>query len=263
MMTMIFFDSHAHYDDKRFKEDKAELLSLMPQNKVGYIVNAAADMTSSNEGIRLAEKYPFIYTAVGVHPHNVDHLDKDNGGKAVLDRLEQLTKNPKVVAIGEIGLDYYYEHSPREVQRIWFNRQMELAKKVELPIIVHSRDAAQETFDMIQASGLKSGVIHCFSGSAEMAKEYIKLGFYIGIGGTLTFNNARKTVEVIEQIPLASVLIETDAPYLTPVPHRGKRNDSTYLIHVAEKIAQIKNISLEEVARITTHNAKDLFAITK
>ena len=178
----MFFESHAHYDDKRFNKDRHEVLSQMPENKVAYIVNAGADMTSSNEGIELAEKYPFIYAGVGVHPHSVDKLEKANDGKAVLGALEALAKNPKVVAIGEIGLDYYYEHSPREVQRIWFQRQMELAGKLDLPIIVHSRDASQETFDMVKESGLKRGVVHCFSGSAEMAEEYVKLGFLIEIG---------------------------------------------------------------------------------
>lgn len=259
----MFFDSHAHYDDDRFNEDRHELLSAMPQNKVDYIVNAAADIVSSNEGIQLSEEYSFVYAGVGVHPHSVEELDASNEGSATLEHLEELSRHPKVVAIGEIGLDYYYEHSPRKIQKIWFKRQMELAKKVDLPIIVHSRDAAQETFDMISQSGLRKGVIHCFSGSAEMAQEYIKLGFYIGVGGTITFKNARRSVEVVEEIPIESIVIETDCPYLTPMPHRGKRNDSTYLIHIAEKIAEVKNISIEEVARITSKNAKDLFGITK
>lgn len=257
----MFFDSHAHYDDARFNEDRHQILGAMPENRVDYIVNAAADIASSNEGIQLSEKYSFIYAGVGVHPHSVEELDTSNEGSVTLEILETLSKHPKVVAIGEIGLDYYYEHSPRETQKIWFKRQMELAKKVDLPIIVHSRDAAQETFEMISDSGLNKGVIHCFSGSAEMAQEYIKLGFYIGVGGTITFKNARRSVEVVEQIPLESIVIETDCPYLTPVPHRGKRNDSTYLVHIAEKIAEIKNISIEEVARITSKNAKDLFGI--
>ncbi len=257
----MFFDSHAHYDDDRFNEDRHELLSAMPQNKVNYIVNAAADINSSNEGVRLSEEYNFIYAGVGVHPHSVEELDETNQGKATLDYLEELVNHPKVVAIGEIGLDYYYEHSPRKVQRIWFQRQMELAEKVNLPIIVHSRDAAKETFDMIRESGLNKGVIHCFSGSAEMALEYIKMGFYIGVGGTITFNNARRSVEVVEQIPLESIVIETDCPYLTPMPHRGKRNDSTYLSHIAQKIADIKNITIDEVAKVTTNNAKKLFNI--
>lgn len=259
----MFFDSHAHYDDKRFDEDRDRLLSEMPENKVDYIVNAAADITSSNEGIELASKYPFIYTAVGVHPHSVDELKKEDAGQEVLGILEDLANKPKVVAIGEIGLDYYYEHSPREIQRIWFDRQMALAKKMDLPIIIHSRDAAKETFDMIKASGVKKGVIHCYSGSAEMAMEYTRMGFYIGIGGTVTFKNARRPVEVVEAIPLESIVIETDSPYLTPVPHRGKRNDSTYLSHVAQKIAEIKDISIEEVARVTMENAKSLFRIEK
>lgn len=259
----MFFDSHAHYDDDRFDEDRHELLRAMPKNKVDYIVNAAADISSSNEGIQLSEAYSFIYAGVGVHPHSVEELDASNEGRLILEHLEELSRHPKVVAIGEIGLDYYYEHSPREIQKIWFKRQMELAKKVDLPIIVHSRDAVQETFDMISQSGLSKGVIHCFSGSAEMAQEYIKLGFYIGVGGTLTFKNARRSVEVVEQIPMESIVIETDCPYLTPMPHRGKRNDSTYLVHIAEKIAEIKNISIEEVARITSKNAKGLFNIAK
>ncbi|HHX62772.1 MAG TPA: TatD family hydrolase [Epulopiscium sp.] len=259
----MFFDSHAHYDDNRFNEDRDELLSSMKKNKVDYIVNAAADIVSSNEGIQLAEQYSFIYAGVGVHPHSVAELDETDQGKTTLELLEQLTKHPKVVAIGEIGLDYYYEHSPKEVQRIWFRRQMELAKKVDLPIIVHSREASQETFDMIRESGMSKGVIHCFSGSAQMAQEYIQLGFYIGVGGTITFNNARKSVEVVEQIPLESIVIETDCPYLTPMPYRGKRNDSTYLAHIAQKIADIKNVSIEEVARMTSKNAKELFAIKR
>lgn len=252
----MFFDSHAHYDDKRFDEDRHELLVSMSKNDVDYIVNAAADIASSYEGIGLAEKYPSLYTAVGVHPHNVDGLKKD-----AIETLESLSQHPKVVAIGEIGLDYYYDHSPRDIQKIWFKHQMDLAKKLELPIIVHSREAAAETFDMIQQSGLKHGVIHCYSGSAEMAKEYIKLGFYIGIGGTVTFKNARRSVEVVEQIPLESIVIETDCPYLTPMPHRGKRNDSTYLKYIAQKIGDIKDISIEKVADVTTKNAKALYRL--
>lgn len=258
----MFFDSHAHYDNPRFNKDRHEILSKMPENKVDYIVNAAADIASSNEGIQLAQEYPFLYAAVGVHPHNVDALKKQDEGREVLETLEKLAKQPKVVAIGEMGLDYYYEHSPREVQRVWFTRQMELAKHLELPIIVHSRDAAQETFDMVRDSGIRKGVVHCYSGSAQMAKAYVKMGFYIGIGGTVTFDNARRPKEVVEAVPLESILIETDCPYLTPVPHRGKRNDSTYLTHIAQKIAQIKNISIEEVAKVTTENAKSLFGIT-
>lgn len=252
----MFFDSHTHYYDKKFDEDREQLLNSMGQHNVSYIVNAGGDIESSKAGIILAQQYPFIYTSVGVHPHDVENLSEDS-----IDVLKELSTHNKVVAIGEIGLDYYYEHSPREIQCIWFKRQMELAKDAALPIIVHSREAAQETFDMIKESGIKSGVIHCFSGSAQMAKEYIKLGFYIGIGGTVTFNNARKTVEVVEEIPLSSIVIETDCPYLTPIPHRGKRNDSTYLPYIAQKIAEIKGVSIEEVGNTTAKNAKKLYNI--
>lgn len=252
----MFFDTHAHYDDKRFNDDLDELLASMSKNNVDYIVNAAADISSARKGIELAKKYPFIYAAVGVHPHNVDRLKED-----AIESLENLSQHSKVVAIGEIGLDYYYEHSPRDIQKIWFKNQMDLAKKLGLPIIVHSRDAAAETFEMVKQSGLKDGVIHCYSGSVEMAKEYTKLGFYIGIGGTVTFKNARKPVEVVREIPLESIVIETDCPYLTPMPHRGKRNDSTYLQYIAQKIADIKGISIEDVARVTSKNAKTLYGI--
>ncbi len=252
----MFFDSHAHYDDKRFNKDRHSLLMSMADNQVDYIVNAGAHIPSSREGIALAEKYSLMYTSVGVHPHNVKDLSED-----AVATLETLSQHPKVVAIGEIGLDYYYDHSPRDVQRMWFQRQMDLAKKLDLPIIVHSREAAQEVFDMVKASGLTDGVIHCYSGSAEMAKKYVKLGFYIGIGGTVTFDNARIVREVAREIPLESIVIETDCPYLSPAPHRGKRNNSTYLKYIAQKIGDIKGISIEEVGQVTTYNAKKLYRI--
>lgn len=251
----MYFDSHAHYDDERFDEDRSQLLELLPQQGVEYVVHAGANIESSKRGIDLAGEYDYIYTSVGVHPHDAEQLREDD-----LEVLRSLAMQPKVVAIGEIGLDYYYDFSPREVQRVWFHKQLELAKELKLPVIIHSRDACQETFDILKESGL-TGVIHCFSGSKELAKEYVKRGFYIGIGGALTFKNARKTVEVVEAIPLTSILIETDAPYLTPVPHRGKRNDSTYLKYVVEKIAEIKGCTVEEVATITMDNAKKLFDI--
>lgn len=253
---MMYFDSHAHYDDERFDEDRVELLTKLPLEGVAYVVNAAASMESSHSSVELANTYEYIYAAVGVHPHEVESMTNKD-----IDTLRELTKKPKVVAIGEIGLDYYYDFSPRELQRQWFNAQLELTKELDLPVVIHSRDACQETFDMIKVSGVKSGVIHCFSGSKELAKEYVKRGFHIGIGGALTFKNARKTVEVVETIPLEYILIETDCPYLTPVPHRGKRNDSSYLGHVVDKIAEIKNISAEEVANVTSNNAKKLFKI--
>ena len=252
----MYFDSHAHYNDERSVEDREQLLELLPQKGVKYVVNAGADMQSSCAGIKLAEKYEYIYATVGVHPHDVEEMTEED-----LERLKELSVHPKVVAIGEIGLDYYYDHSPREKQKEWFKKQLELAKELSLPIVIHSREACQETFDMISESGIKEGVIHCFSGSKEMAKEYIKKGFYIGVGGAVTFKNARKTVEVVEAIPLESIVIETDCPYLTPIPHRGKRNDSSYLEYIAEKIAEIKGIQADEVGQVTLQNAKNLYRI--
>lgn len=254
----MYFDSHAHYNDERFDEDRDQLLKEMHEKGVGYIINVGADMPSSRESIMLAEEHPFVYAVVGVHPHEVDEMTM-----ADLEELEEMTMRPKVVGIGEIGLDFYYNHSTEENQIKWFKMQLELAKKLDLPVSIHSRDACQLTFDTIVASGVKEGVIHCFSGSYELAKEYVKRGFYIGIGGSLTFKNARKTVEVVEHIPLNKLLIETDCPYLTPVPHRGKRNDSSYLTYVIRKIAEIKGITEEEVARVTLENTKKLFRIEK
>lgn len=252
----MYFDSHAHYNDERFNEDRDELLQVIHAQGVQYIINVGADMLSSQESIDLAERYPFVYALVGVHPHEVDHMTLQD-----LETLENMTKHSKVVGIGEIGLDFYYNHSTEENQLKWFKNQLELAKKLDLPVSIHSREACQLTFDTIVASGVKEGVIHCFSGSYELAKEYIKRGFYIGIGGTLTFKNARKSIEVVQHIPLEKILIETDCPYLTPVPHRGKRNDSSYLPYVIEKIAEIKDVTAEEVAYITMENTKRLFKI--
>ena len=252
----MYFDSHAHYDDERFDEDRDELIASIHEKGVEYIVNAAADIPSCHTSLALAHKYPYIYCSIGVHPHDAKTLDNEK-----LQELKKLAQEEKVVAIGEIGLDYYYDSSPREEQREWFKKQLELAKELNLPVIIHSRDACQETFDIIMESGVKEGVIHCFSGSSELAKEYVKRGFYIGVGGSLTFKNAKKAVQVVETIGLENILIETDAPYLTPVPHRGKRNDSSYLEYVVAKIAEIKGVSTEEVSHITCQNAKKLFRI--
>ncbi|MDF2612455.1 MAG: TatD family deoxyribonuclease [Clostridia bacterium] len=252
----MYFDSHAHYDDESFDEDRDELLSGMPQKGVDFIINAAADMASCYKGIELADKYPFIYCSIGVHPHEVKDLEEKH-----IEELRTLVKRDKVVAIGEIGLDYYYDLSPRDDQRKWFKKQLELAKEFDLPVIIHSREASQETFDLVIESGVKEGVIHCFSGSKELAKEYVKRGFYIGIGGSLTFKNAKKTVEVVEEIPIQNILIETDCPYLTPIPFRGKRNDSSYLSYIAQKIAEIKGTDILTVSNITCQSAARLFRI--
>lgn len=252
----MYFDSHAHYNDERFDEDRDTLLNRIHEEGVDYIINIGADMNSSRESVALAHQYPFIYATVGVHPHDVGSMTDED-----LETLEEMARLPKVVGIGEIGLDYYYNLSSPEDQIKWFKLQLELAKKLNLPVSIHSREASQLTFDIIKESGVKEGVIHCFSGSRELAIEYVKRGFYIGVGGSLTFKNARKTVEVVESIPLDKILIETDCPYLTPVPHRGKRNDSSYLPFVVDKIAEIKGITADEVCRITLNNAKQLFRI--
>ncbi len=252
----MYFDSHAHYNDEAFDLDRETLLTAIHDKNTDYIVNAGADIATSLKGIEYSKEYPFIYAAVGVHPHDVGEMTEED-----LQHLKEMAQEAKVVAIGEIGLDYYYNHSEPEKQIYWFKKQLELAKTLDLPVIIHSREACQATFDIICESGVKEGVIHCFSGSKELAKEYVKRGFYIGVGGSLTFKNARKTVEVVEAIPLESIVIETDAPYLTPVPHRGKRNDSSYLEHVVDKIAEIKQVNHEEVAATTQANAKKLFRI--
>ena len=256
----MFFESHAHYDDKRFDIDREEILSKLEQNGIDYVVNVGADIKSSKESVIFSKKYSYIYSAVGVHPHYVDKMKESD-----LEILETLCKEEKVIAIGEIGLDFYYDNSPREKQRIWFARQLNLAKKLNLPVVIHSREASQEVFDTLKETSLSdrdgagAGVIHCYSESLEMAKEYIKQGYYIGIGGVITFKNAKKLVNVVENIPLESILLETDCPYLSPIPNRGERNDSTNLKYIAKAISEIKNIPLKEVARITTKNAIKLF----
>ena len=250
----MYFESHAHYDDERFDEDRDTLLASFPAEGIETVVNASSDIKSSKASIALSEKYPFFYAAVGVHPHEVENITE-----ADIDELRELSKHPKVVAIGEIGLDYYYDLSPRDLQRHWFKRQLELADELKMPVIIHSRDAAQECFDIIKNSNVRNGVIHCYSGSAEMAEEYIKMGFYIGVGGSLTFKNNKKGVETVERIPIEKILIETDSPYLAPVPCRGKRNDSRLLKYVVEKISQIKNIPENDICNITKNNAQNLF----
>ena len=250
----MYFESHAHYDDERFDEDRDTLLASFPAEGIETVVNASSDIKSSKASIALSEKYPFFYAAVGVHPHEVENITE-----ADIDELRELSKHPKVVAIGEIGLDYYYDLSPRDLQRHWFKRQLELADELKMPVIIHSRDAAQECFDIIKNSNVRNGVIHCYSGSAEMAEEYIKMGFYIGAGGSLTFKNNKKGVETVERIPIEKILIETDSPYLAPVPYRGKRNDSRLLKYVVERISQIKNIPENDICNITKNNAQNLF----
>lgn len=254
----MLFDTHAHLDDDRFDKDRDEVISQCKQDGVKLILNAGSNIETSVKAIALSKKYEFIYAAVGVHPHDAAEMDEETAGV-----LAALAGNRKVRAIGEIGLDYHYDLSPRDVQKQRFIEQIDLARQLKLPIIVHDREAHGDVMDIFKKTRIKEvgGVLHSFSGSAEMALECIKLGLYISISGPVTFENARKTVEAVKQVPLDMLLIETDSPYLTPVPHRGKRNYPGYVRFVAEKIAEIKGISFEEVARQTLENGKRLFGI--
>lgn len=255
----MLFDTHAHYDDSKFDKDRYEVIEKVHKSGVSYILNAACNISSSIDCIALAQEFDFLYAAVGVHPHNVSDLN-DN----TISTLADFANDSKVVAIGEIGLDYYYDNSPREIQKHWFARQIALARSMKLPIIVHDRDAHEDTMNTIKMEGAKSvgGVLHCYSGSVEMAREVLNNNFYISFGGAITFKNAVKSIEVAKYVPNDRVLIETDCPYLTPEPFRGKRNDSGMVRLIAEKIAQIKGLSFEEIADITTKNAKELFKIS-
>ena len=254
----MFIDSHSHLDDERFNQDRDILIKSLKENKVDLAINIGADLETSINSVKLADQYDPIYATIGVHPHSASEVTEET-----LNQFREMAKNDKVVAIGEIGLDFYYDNSPRDLQRKWFKEQLKLAKELNLPVVIHSRDATKETFDTIKEAqdGTLRGVMHCFSGSVEMAIEYMKLDFYISIGGPVTFKNARVVREVAEAVPLDKLLIETDCPYLTPEPYRGKRNEPMLIKYVAEKIAQIKNITVEELASHTSRNTKDLFKI--
>ncbi len=264
----MIFDTHAHYDDEDFDTDREELLESLSEAGVGLVVNVGADMESSAATIALTRKYPFVYGAVGVHPSDVSELDEE-----AFMLLSSYCDEEKIVAVGEIGLDYYWDKSEREVQKEWFARQLVLADMKNLPVIIHSREAAADTLAVLRAEKRRreelhggerkfEGVMHCFSYSAEIAQEVVNMGFYLGIGGVVTFKNAKKLVEVVESIDLEHIVLETDCPYLAPVPYRAKRNSSLYLPYVAEKIAEIKGISKEEVIEVTTANALRLYRIS-
>lgn len=254
------FETHAHFDDEKFDVDREELLASLPANNIDYVVNVGASIETTKKTIELSKKYDFIYAAVGVHPSDISDLNEDT-----FFWLREQTKYEKTVAVGEIGLDYYWDKEPevQKNQRYWFKRQLELAREVNLPVIIHSRDAAKDTLDIMSEmkAGEIGGVVHCFSYSKEMALEYVKMGMYIGVGGVVTFKNAKKLKEAVEAIPMESILLETDCPYLTPEPNRGKRNSSLYLPYVVKEIANIKGISEEEVINITTQNAKKMYNI--
>lgn len=255
----MIFETHAHYDDKAFDEDRGNLLSELYQNGITTIINVSSDLASIKRTLSLAEKYPYIYGAVGVHPSDSGELTEET-----FLELTKACQHEKVVAVGEIGLDYYWQEPEKEIQKKWFERQLLLAQEVSLPVIIHSREAAKDTLDMMRAlhAEKSGGVIHCFSYSKEMAAEFLKLDYYFGIGGVVTFQNAKKLREAVAYIPIDKLLLETDSPYLAPVPNRGKRNNSGNIPYIAQEIAQIKGVSYEEIIAATRQNSERLFGVS-
>ena len=253
----MIFDTHAHYDSEQFNEDREELLCSMEEQGVGTIVNVCASYASCERVTNMVQKYPFMYAAVGIHPDHVGSLNEETFAK-----MKELFSRDKVIAVGEIGLDYYWDNESHDLQKKWFIRQLELARELDLPVLIHSRDAAADTMEIMKAhaEGL-NGVIHCYSYSREMAQEYVKMGFYIGVGGVVTFKNGRKLKETVAEIPLESIVLETDCPYLAPEPYRGKRNHSAYIRYVAETSAEIKGVTYEEVVAQTEENARKMYRL--
>lgn len=252
----MYFDTHAHFTDEAFDADRDEIIQAVHESGVALIMNASCDYGSCIKSLELADKYPFVYASVGWHPHDAKTFNDESENM-----IRQWCKLPKVRAIGEIGLDFYYDLSERDVQREVFIRQMELASELNMPVVIHDRDAHAECMEIIKKFPSVKGTFHCYSGSAEMAKIILDMGWYLGFTGAITFKNARKSLEVIEMCPLDRILIETDCPYLAPVPFRGKRNDSRYLPYMAQKIAEIKNLSTEDVTKITNENGRRFFGI--
>jgi len=254
----MLFDSHAHYNDSQFDEDRFEILDKMNEFGISYVMNVADSMESINKILPLTEKYPFLFASVGVHPEEVGDLTEQD-----MQKLVNYSKLNKIKAIGEIGLDYHYDDVGRDKQKFWFERQLELAKEVKLPVIIHDRDAHQDCIEILKKHNIKNigGVMHCYSGSSEMAKELLDMGMYFGFGGTVTFKNAKKVQKAAEVVPIERILLETDCPYLAPEPHRGTRNSSLLMHFVAEKIAEIKGIDVLEVEKITLENAKRFYRI--
>lgn len=253
-MLHNIFDAHAHYDDKWFDEDRSALLSSMPENGVSYIVNAAVDIATAKTAVGYAEQYPYMYACAGIHPENLEGLADD-----YLDQLAKLLEHPRVVALGEIGLDYHWG-IPRDIQNRVFEEQLRLARELDVPVVIHDREAHGDVMELVRRYKPK-GLMHCYSGSAEMLKEVMRLGMSISLGGTVTFKNARVPVEVAEAVPLDRLLLETDAPYLSPVPNRGKRNDSRNIAYTAQRIAELRGLDAQELIDITTENAKRLYGI--
>ena len=255
----LIFDTHAHYDDEAFDADRETLLASMPEHGVGLILDPGCDLESSRRAVELARTYPHVYAAVGWHPENCAPYTEDS-----LDALRAWAREPKVVAIGEIGLDYYWEKDEdrRALQRRIFIRQLDLARELHMPVCIHDRDAHGDTLAILKKEGKGiRGVLHCYSGSYEMARELIKMGWYIGVDGPLTFKNAAKLPEIVKAVPMERLLVETDAPYMAPVPMRGKRNEPAYVRFVAEKVAELRGMTLEEVAARTTENAVRLYGL--
>ena len=252
----MLFDTHAHLNDTAFDADREELIAGLNDKGVGFVMNAGCSLQSSKECIDLAEKYPFLYASVGSHPDAADEVCEE-----LMETYLQMSRHPKVKAIGEIGLDYYYEDFDRQIQLRAFRMQMELAQEADLPVIVHERDAHGDGMEVVREFPYVTGVFHCYSGEAEMARQLVEKGWYIGFTGVLTFKNARKAVETAQAIPIKRIVLETDCPYMSPEPYRGRRNDPGRLIHMAEKLAQIRDLPVEEIIRITTENAKRLYRI--
>ena len=252
----MLFDTHAHMDDRAFDTDRHELLSGLAQQQVALVMNPGCSLQSSYNAVKLAETYPFVYAAVGSHPDAADEICDE-----VLEQYRKLCSHEKVKAIGEIGIDYHYEDIPRQLQKQAFRAQMALAREVDLPVIVHERDAHEDGLKIVKEFPEVTGVFHCFSGSAELARQLVDLGWYIGFTGVLTFKNARRAIEAVQAIPLERIVLETDCPYMAPEPFRGKRNHPGYLFRMAEKLAEIKDVPLETIHRITLENGKRLYRI--
>lgn len=252
----MIFDTHAHYDSGAFNADRFQILDGMPEKNVGLIVDPGCDLESSRAAVALAEKYDFVYAAVGWHPEDIDKFSEE-----AFSELKRLAQHPKCVAVGEIGLDYYWDSEHKDEQKELFRRQIELALELNKPAIVHDREAHGDSLEIVCGYPELRGVFHCYSGSPEMAAELLKRGWYLGFDGPITYKNARRAIEVLEICPIERIVIETDSPYLTPVPNRGKRNDSSQLCHVIEKIAEVKGMSAGDVERITFENGKKLYGL--
>ena len=252
----MYFDTHAHYDDRRFNEDRDELLGSMQAAGVSLILNAASSLRSAKQSLKMADKYPFVYASIGVHPHDAKSMTDDT-----VSELEGLLGHPKAMAVGEIGLDFHYDFSPRDVQRKRFREQLELARRVKKPVIIHERESTAETLSMISEFRDLLGVVHCFSGSWETAKTILDMGWYLSFTGVVTYKNARKALEVIEKMPAERIMLETDCPYLSPEPMRGRRNSSLNLPYIAEQIAEVRGLTTEETAALTMENGRRFFGI--